>query len=464
MEDLVDCLRNIFLKSEDCDVTFTVNGKNIGSHRTILSARSKVFKKMLFGDMKEAQDKRHSIVIEDTNFETFKQFLLFLYTDEVEITAEHVFYLVHLAKKYDIEKLVKRCENYLGDEKVWDMANIFSIIDGTIMFDLYPLKQKCSNFLKENSENIFTSPQFKELKPNVLKFVIDNEHLNLPSEMVKIQACISWAEHQQKKNQNKTLRELLKDILCQIDFDFLTVKELISIRSSGILLPEEILNLIEIIISNEGVHLTRKIVKRFKIPDIPNDWVMLMKAKNGSTFEYNSTYWTTSNTLNPNDSSLEFSDSKYQTFNDTSVSELLLIAENKRWVRLKLPVKQPLLSYFTNGTSMKLDYISGCRTPTELAGSDIIFKYYDPIWRIQTTGSAKLRLGGWFPNHWRDLVYGNDGIGNCSAEWAGLGISDASWGPFIHACKSFGIRTAHDKQQSDNLGNVSLGILVFGRP
>ncbi len=52
-------------------------------------------------------------------------------------------------------------------------------------------------------------------------------------------------------------------------------------------------------------------------------WTLLMKAAQGTTFNYNSNYWTTTNTLNPNDLTLNAGDAKYDSFNKVPVKDLM---------------------------------------------------------------------------------------------------------------------------------------------
>jgi hypothetical protein len=54
-------------------------------------------------------------------------------------------------------------------------------------------------------------------------------------------------------------------------------------------------------------------------------WMMLMKASRGSTFKYDTNYWTTQNTLNPTDVTRLDGDAKYDTFNYTTISDVMAI-------------------------------------------------------------------------------------------------------------------------------------------
>jgi hypothetical protein len=56
-----------------------------------------------------------------------------------------------------------------------------------------------------------------------------------------------------------------------------------------------------------------------------------------------------------------------------------------------------------------------------------------------------LRLGRWYDIRWANAKYGEDAKNNkLTPESAGFGLTDKAWQPFVHANRSFGIRTAHD--------------------
>ncbi len=54
-------------------------------------------------------------------------------------------------------------------------------------------------------------------------------------------------------------------------------------------------------------------------------WMMLMKGTTGTTFQYSSNYWTSKNTLNASDLTRNDADAKYDTFNYSTVKDVLAI-------------------------------------------------------------------------------------------------------------------------------------------
>jgi hypothetical protein len=52
-------------------------------------------------------------------------------------------------------------------------------------------------------------------------------------------------------------------------------------------------------------------------------WMLALKATRGATFNYDSNYWTTNNTLNPTDLNLVDGDAKYESFNRFRATEIM---------------------------------------------------------------------------------------------------------------------------------------------
>jgi hypothetical protein len=54
-------------------------------------------------------------------------------------------------------------------------------------------------------------------------------------------------------------------------------------------------------------------------------WMLIMKAAQGSTFNWGATYWTTTNTLNPSDTTTTVADAKFDVFNYVPVTDVMAV-------------------------------------------------------------------------------------------------------------------------------------------
>jgi hypothetical protein len=54
-------------------------------------------------------------------------------------------------------------------------------------------------------------------------------------------------------------------------------------------------------------------------------WMLIMKAAQGSTFNWGSTHWTTTSTLNPSDTTTTVADAKFDVFNSVPVTDVMAV-------------------------------------------------------------------------------------------------------------------------------------------
>lgn len=107
LRDLMSLYEDNSLK----DLTIKIDNEKLKAHSLILSMRSKVFRAMLKNDTKER--KEGVIEIKDCTADSFKAFLKYCYTFEIDSIKNRAVDLLILADKYDVECLKKRCEEYL---------------------------------------------------------------------------------------------------------------------------------------------------------------------------------------------------------------------------------------------------------------------------------------------------------------------------------------------------------------
>ncbi|XP_047093402.1 BTB/POZ and MATH domain-containing protein 3-like [Lolium rigidum] len=172
------------LKSTDgADVVFHVGGEKFSAHRTVLAARSSVFKAKLFGSMKE---KIVDIIeIFDMESDVFKSLLHFIYTDSLPEQTTHdgeahddvvmAGHLLVAADRYNIERLKLICEEMLCNHI--DSTIVATSLTLAEQHGCHELKEACFEFLASpsNLEAMVTSDGYEHLKsscPSVLREMI----------------------------------------------------------------------------------------------------------------------------------------------------------------------------------------------------------------------------------------------------------------------------------------------------
>lgn len=143
------------------DVTFDVAGKRFKVHRNILSARCEYFKAMFTSGLKESTDSE--IEIQDIEPHVFEIILQFIYTEKLPDNLESVAKdLLVGADKYQLQELVKICENHLTQKIT--MENCAELLVFSDLYRQNRLKQMVIAFIKANLKDVFQSEAWKELK------------------------------------------------------------------------------------------------------------------------------------------------------------------------------------------------------------------------------------------------------------------------------------------------------------
>ncbi|XBI50284.1 hypothetical protein VPH35_113716 [Triticum aestivum] len=178
--DLHRHLGDLLKSGDGTDVTFQVDGKTFLAHRSVLAARSPVFKVQLFGAMKGSSDDQ--IIVDDMEADVFGSLLHFIYTDSLPqmshegdnqgVAASH---LLVAADRYDVQRLKLICEDKL--RSYIDSSTVATSLVLAEQHSCHGLKEVCLHFLTcpSNLEAMIASDGYEHLKsscPSVLKELI----------------------------------------------------------------------------------------------------------------------------------------------------------------------------------------------------------------------------------------------------------------------------------------------------
>jgi len=95
------------------DVILLVEEEKFHVHRGVLALSSPVFEKMFSSEFQEKD--KNDVTLPDKKASEVEELLLMLYPSvaEKQITEENCFFLVNLAHEYQIEAIVRRCEDFM---------------------------------------------------------------------------------------------------------------------------------------------------------------------------------------------------------------------------------------------------------------------------------------------------------------------------------------------------------------
>lgn len=182
--DLRVRLRNLFLDRKHTDCSFRIDDTVIHSHKIILSTASLVFEAMFYGPMAESK----CIPVADINVEAFQKMIMFIYTDEIDMTETTIDDLIELyycAEKYLIDELLVKCCDLIKCSL--NHQNILRALDLAVCMDMNEILKislhffmsclSCSTFSKIIQQNdVHIS---KECLNYILACDIKEQNINL---------------------------------------------------------------------------------------------------------------------------------------------------------------------------------------------------------------------------------------------------------------------------------------------
>ncbi|KAI3884597.1 hypothetical protein MKX03_001448 [Papaver bracteatum] len=177
--DMAQNFKSLLESGVGCDITLHVGKEIFRAHKSILAARSPVFRAQFFGLVGNPAD-METLAIEEVEPFAFKAMLLFLYSDELPEEREFsdsdspftsttlTQQLLAAADRYDLPRLKVMCEEKLCEDITVD--NVATTLDLAEKHQCLQLKTICLNFAAkpENLGEVIKSDGYANLEKSLL--------------------------------------------------------------------------------------------------------------------------------------------------------------------------------------------------------------------------------------------------------------------------------------------------------
>ncbi|XP_062571554.1 BTB/POZ domain-containing protein 2-like [Saccostrea cucullata] len=232
---LKDALLHMLKQEISCDVKFIVGEDlvEVSCHSFVLIARSHVFEAMLTSQnpMTERDQEGTAIVsLPEVDVEIVQCFLRYLYTDEVELTANNVMAILYLARKYIVQTLSDNCQEFIMKAYLMEADNAVEIYHQAFLFDLEDLMTDSMKIINQRTEQCLQSDHFLALPPECVRRIIADNHHHQVKEETIYRSVMRWCEEECKrrglKENDEEIRKVLKDsgILYEIRFQNMDIR------------------------------------------------------------------------------------------------------------------------------------------------------------------------------------------------------------------------------------------------
>ena len=200
------------------DVTFkTSDGGSVSGHRAMVAAGSPVFHAMLYGNMKESNQKEIELSLVDT--ETLKVLLTFMYTGAAVFGLNMCMKLLEAANYFGVNVLEVRCVECIND--TLNIENCCQIVTFAHSKGFKSLVEKCFSFMFVHAVEFIKSPQFKDMPFEILLTFLESTDIRAP-EIDLFMAIVVWYKHQ-----NCQLSDITKSIFRLIRYPLISKHDLI---------------------------------------------------------------------------------------------------------------------------------------------------------------------------------------------------------------------------------------------
>ena len=234
------------------DIKFTCadSTKSFYAHKYVLGTSSVALHAMFYGDLAETKPVVH---LSDTDEESLREFLRFLYTDKCDLSADNVASVMYLSKKYIVPSLTKKCVEVM--ERILKVDNALIILEQAIHFDEDELKKKCWDFVESLAAEVVDTESFININQKTLACILGREHLSIP-EVLLFQAVLKWCDVQCSKKQlevtGENRRAMLQDAVYDIAFLSMSHGDFAKhVHSSGLLSDGEMVSIYGKLCGNE---------------------------------------------------------------------------------------------------------------------------------------------------------------------------------------------------------------------
>jgi len=257
------------------DITFIVGKKSVVksfyAHKFILSISSPVFEAWFNHDgwsMSNNKSNESEITLSDEEPEAFRNLLLFIYTDKVNVNATNVLDTLYTAKKYCVTYLEKACINYL--ETCLDPESAFFLLTKARMFNENELADNALEYI-DVMPSTFDTDGFLETTEDIICEILKRDTLNMP-EIDLYKSIIKWSKEECKRRQlndtNENIRKILrKNIIYLIRFPLMRIEEFaneVASKNQKILTETEIINMFLYFSSNPKPSIEFSVIPRYK--------------------------------------------------------------------------------------------------------------------------------------------------------------------------------------------------------
>ena len=172
------------------DVTLESGDVQIKCHRNVLAVASDFFKAMFSSLIEEGSSATVQLTMEP---EVLRSVIDYIYTGEIELTADKVERLVEACDVLQLDTLKTACDRFMV--KQIEPSNCIGLSKFAALYQLNELHRIASGMMKSEFKTVAFVDEFKELSCTELIELIKDDDVNVEDEDVVFESVLGWVRH-----------------------------------------------------------------------------------------------------------------------------------------------------------------------------------------------------------------------------------------------------------------------------
>ncbi len=193
---------NLFQQETLCDVMLMSEGQSIPCHKFLLAAASEYFYDRLVVDTEALNS--NLLEIEGISFNALKVIVSYLYTGNINITAENARDAIPACKMLKLTSACDTCERFALE--TINPGNCIDLYRMASAHDIQDLAAKTLDMMVNNFTEVVSGEEFFNMSENEVVDYIQNENLKVADEDPVFEAVVSWVRHQPQERESSFSR------------------------------------------------------------------------------------------------------------------------------------------------------------------------------------------------------------------------------------------------------------------
>ncbi|XP_076062193.1 BTB/POZ domain-containing protein 6-A-like isoform X1 [Oratosquilla oratoria] len=228
LQNVTERLQYLYSTREhtDLEIVLPEYDEKFKAHRLVLIMSSPVFETMLTGSMAVEKE----LTLYEDSPQAIRRLLDCMYKDSMDLESiDEALEVYAAAHKYQLDVARRICSEYIISNLTEEKTLV--ALDASLLYEDLNMNNKCNELLDEKPDDVMGADCVSMIRKETMKNLLQREDLEVSSEMVLLNAIITWGKAQiyQRKEEpcNSALRKETEDLLKEVRFMTMSSDEFI---------------------------------------------------------------------------------------------------------------------------------------------------------------------------------------------------------------------------------------------